>query len=78
MTSLKDALDMLNVSMEQGNSLYRNIVKKMFEDQPVRAQPTTPPAWPEAWRVHNLDRRHRRDVTQLRGGHGGMEFGGVG
>ena len=33
MTSLKDALDMLNVSMEQGNALYRNIVKKMFEDQ---------------------------------------------
>ena len=33
MVSLKDALDMLNVSMEQGNSLYRNIVKKMFEDQ---------------------------------------------
>jgi biopolymer transport protein ExbB/TolQ len=29
MTSLKDALDLLNVSMEQGNSLYRNIVKKM-------------------------------------------------
>lgn len=33
MTSLKDALDMLNVSMEQGNSLYRNIVKKMFDEQ---------------------------------------------
>ena len=33
MVSLKDALDMLNVSMEQANSLYRNIVKKMFEDQ---------------------------------------------
>jgi biopolymer transport protein ExbB/TolQ len=32
MTSLKDALDMLNVSMEQGNALYRNIVKKMFDD----------------------------------------------
>jgi biopolymer transport protein ExbB/TolQ/uncharacterized protein YukE len=30
MNSLKDALDLLNVSMEQGNSLYRNIVKKMF------------------------------------------------
>jgi uncharacterized protein YukE len=28
--SLKDALDMLNVSMEQGNALYRGIVKKMF------------------------------------------------
>ena len=32
MVSLKDALDMLNVSMEQANSLYRNIVKKMFQD----------------------------------------------
>jgi biopolymer transport protein ExbB/TolQ len=31
MNSLKDALDLLNVSMEQGNALYRNIVKKMFE-----------------------------------------------
>src|SRR5262249_13105855 len=29
MTSLKDALDLLNVSMEQGNALYRTIVKKM-------------------------------------------------
>ena len=33
LNSLKDALDMLNVSMEQGNSLYRNIVKKMFDDR---------------------------------------------
>ena len=33
LNSLKDALDMLNVSMEQGNSLYRNIVKKMFEER---------------------------------------------
>ena len=33
MSSLKDALDMLNVSMEQGNALYRNIVKKMFDDR---------------------------------------------
>ena len=33
MTSLKDALDLLNVSMEQGNALYRNIVKKMFDDR---------------------------------------------
>ena len=32
MSSLKDALDLLNVSMEQGNALYRNIVKKMFDD----------------------------------------------
>jgi biopolymer transport protein ExbB/TolQ len=31
--SLKDALDLLNVSMEQSNALYRNIVKKMFEDR---------------------------------------------
>ena len=31
--SLKDALDLLNVSMEQGNSLYRTIVKKMFNDR---------------------------------------------
>jgi methyl-accepting chemotaxis protein len=33
MSSLKDALDLLNVSMEQSNALYRNIVKKMFEDR---------------------------------------------
>jgi biopolymer transport protein ExbB/TolQ len=33
LTSLKDALDLLNVSMEQANSLYRNIVKKMFEER---------------------------------------------
>ncbi len=32
MGSLKDALDMLNVSMEQSNALYRNIVKKMFQE----------------------------------------------
>ena len=31
LTSLKDALELINVSMEQGNSLYRNIVKKMFD-----------------------------------------------
>lgn len=30
LNSLKDAIDLLNVSMEQGNALYRNIVKKMF------------------------------------------------
>lgn len=29
--SLKDALDMLNVSMEQGNALYRSIVKSKFQ-----------------------------------------------
>jgi biopolymer transport protein ExbB/TolQ len=33
MSSLKDALDLLNVSMEQSNALYRNIVKKMFDDR---------------------------------------------
>ena len=31
--SLKDALDLINVSMEQGNSLYRSIVKKMFDEK---------------------------------------------
>ncbi len=31
--SLKDALDLLNVSMEQGNALYRSIVKKMFDKE---------------------------------------------
>jgi biopolymer transport protein ExbB/TolQ/uncharacterized protein YukE len=30
MNSLKDALELINVSMEQSNALYRNIVKKMF------------------------------------------------
>ncbi len=33
LTNLKDALEMLNVSMEQGNALYRTIVKKLFEDR---------------------------------------------
>jgi len=33
LTSLKDALELLNVSMEQGNALYRNIVKKLFDDR---------------------------------------------
>jgi len=33
LTSLKDALDLLNVSMEQANALYRNIVKKMFDER---------------------------------------------
>lgn len=33
LNSLKDALDLLNVSMEQGNSLYRSIVKKMFDER---------------------------------------------
>ncbi|WP_250846732.1 MotA/TolQ/ExbB proton channel family protein [Aquisphaera insulae] len=33
LNSLKDALELINVSMEQGNSLYRNIVKKMFDER---------------------------------------------
>lgn len=33
LNSLKDAIDLLNVSMEQGNALYRNIVKKMFDER---------------------------------------------
>jgi ABC-type transporter Mla subunit MlaD len=33
LTSLKDALDLLHVSIDQGNALYRNIVKKMFDDR---------------------------------------------
>jgi hypothetical protein len=33
LTSLKDALELLNVSMEQGNSLYRSIVKKLFDER---------------------------------------------
>jgi biopolymer transport protein ExbB/TolQ len=32
-TSLRDALELINVSIEQGNSLYRNIVKKMFDER---------------------------------------------
>ena len=36
LTSLKDALELLNVSMEQGNALYRSIVKKLFDE---RAEP---------------------------------------
>jgi len=38
MHSLKDALDLLNVSMEQGNSLYRSIVKRTFSTYPVVSQ----------------------------------------
>ena len=40
LASLKDAIDLLHVSMEQGHSLYRNIVKKMFDrdsDERIRA-----------------------------------------
>ncbi|QEH33676.1 hypothetical protein OJF2_21820 [Aquisphaera giovannonii] len=33
LNSLKDALELISVSMEQGNSLYRNIVKKMFDER---------------------------------------------
>jgi biopolymer transport protein ExbB/TolQ len=38
--SLKDALDLLNVSMEQGNALYRSIVKRTFSTYPVISQDT--------------------------------------
>jgi hypothetical protein len=31
LNSLKDALELINVSMEQSNSLYRNIVKTKFQ-----------------------------------------------
>jgi hypothetical protein len=37
LTSLKDALELLNVSMEQGNALYRNIVKKLFDERSSEA-----------------------------------------
>jgi biopolymer transport protein ExbB/TolQ len=37
LSSLKDALDLLQVSMEQGNALYRNIVKKMLPVYPSAA-----------------------------------------
>lgn len=33
MNNLKDALDLINVSIEQGNALYRNIVKRMFDER---------------------------------------------
>jgi biopolymer transport protein ExbB/TolQ len=33
LNSLKDALELINVSMEQGHSLYRNIVKKLFDER---------------------------------------------
>ncbi len=32
LTSLKDAIELVQVSMEQGNTLYRTIVKKMFNE----------------------------------------------
>ena len=38
MHSLKDALDLLNVSMEQGNALYRSIVKRTFNTYPTVAR----------------------------------------
>ena len=37
MSNLKDALELINVSIEQGNSLYRNIVKKMFDERTAEA-----------------------------------------
>jgi len=46
LNSLKDALELLNVSMEQGNALYRNIVKKLFDE---RTEPG--PHRPETIRV---------------------------
>jgi biopolymer transport protein ExbB/TolQ len=39
LTSLKDALELLNVSMEQGNALYRNIVRKLFDERMESAAP---------------------------------------
>jgi biopolymer transport protein ExbB/TolQ len=39
LTSLKDALELLNVSMEQGNALYRSIVKKLFDEQTESSAP---------------------------------------
>ena len=39
MSSLKDALELINVSIEQGNSLYRNIVKKMFDERAGGSSP---------------------------------------
>jgi biopolymer transport protein ExbB/TolQ len=39
LTSLKDALELLNVSMEQANALYRSIVKKLFDER-AEAPPT--------------------------------------
>ena len=38
MHNLKDALDLLNVSMEQGNALYRSIVKRTFSTYPTVAR----------------------------------------
>ena len=39
MSNLKDALELINVSIEQGNSLYRNIVKKMFDERSGGSSP---------------------------------------
>jgi biopolymer transport protein ExbB/TolQ len=39
LTSLKDALELLNVSMEQGNALYRNIVRKLFDERGSESGP---------------------------------------
>ncbi len=36
MSNLKDALDLINVSIEQVNSRYRNIVKRMFDERSGR------------------------------------------
>ncbi len=56
LNSLKDALEMLNVSMEQGNALYRNIVKKLFDERmesaaaTVRGDPRGVTVKPGRWR----------------------------
>ncbi len=41
LTSLKDAIELLQVSMEQGNTLYRTIVKKLFNDPKAGFSVTT-------------------------------------
>ena len=52
LTNLKDALEMLNVSMEQGNALYRSIVKKLFDERSEgdRIEAIPPFAWRDSIR----------------------------
>jgi hypothetical protein len=33
LASLKDAIELINVSIEQGNTLYRGIVRTMFDQR---------------------------------------------
>ena len=68
LNSLKDALDLLNVSMEQGNALYRNIVKKMFDEriEPVAATVASR----SAWRERAAGTMASRSVMGRRGSHG--------